>query len=349
MRRFFVFICLGACVEYEFTQFDVVDTFTQDPPAQVDVLVVVDNSFSMEPYQEKLSTNFNAFVSFFQEANVDYHIGAITTNIMDTDHGVSNGCTPQQVEDIPPAGQMVNDVFITQDTNNADEVFRDLVSAGVCGSGLEMGLEAAWLALNSEHPVNKTFFRKDASLSVLFVSDEEDGSPLPVRQYVDDMRDMIKGRDRQRFNISALVFDEGDGCDEEESSFAARGDRYLEATRITGGVQGDICAPNYDKTITDVSLAAARLSDTFFLSDEPNVDTLLVEVGGVEQPCTDGTWSFTHQVKEGEDAPAIVFARSALPPSGEDILVRYIRGDGNEDNFCLGGSTTATQGEESAP
>ena len=76
----------------------------------------------------------------------------------------------------------------------------------------------------------------------------------------------------------------------------------LEATRITGGVQGDICDPSYDKTITDVSLAAARLSDTFFLSEEPNVDTLLVEVGGVEQPCAEGTWSFTHKNKEGEEA-----------------------------------------------
>ncbi len=346
MRALLPLVLLAGCTEYGFTRFDNKDDFRQDPPAEVDVLVIVDNSFSMQPYQEQLSGNFDAFVSFFEEANVDYRMGVLTTNTLDSDHGISNGCTADEVGEIPPAGELVGSTYITPDTPKADKLFADLVQVGICGVGLEMGFESAWRSLKIDTPLNKEFRRPDASLSLLFVSDEEDGSPLPPRTYVDLIRNEIGAiDDRKRFNVSALVYTDGEECKPAQREAATPGERFRSAVNATGGVLGDICSPDYDILLTDMSLAAARLTEVFFLADEPDPGTLEVSVDDVIWPCDDGSWSYVREINDGEDSPAIRFSRSSLPPAGANISVRYSRGSGDVTAFCVGGSATGTTEE----
>ncbi|MFT4627347.1 MAG: hypothetical protein ACI8PZ_006031 [Myxococcota bacterium] len=345
MRLLLPLVVLSGCVEYELSRFDNKDDFLQDPPAEVDVLVIVDNSFSMEPYQEKLSSNFDAFVSFFTQANVDYRIGVLTTNTLDSDHGAQNGCTPEQVEAIPPAGELVGGAYITPDTPKADKLFSDLVQVGVCGVGLEMGYESAWRSLKIDTKLNREFRRPDASLSLLFVSDEEDGSPLPPRTYVDLMRKEVNAlEDRRRFNISALVYTDGEDCSNAQRQAASRGDRFFSGVSATNGILGDICSPDYNGALTDMSLAAARLTEVFFLAEEPDAGTLEVTIDGLIWPCDDGSWTYSREIRDGTEAPAIRFPRTSLPPAGANISVRYSRGSGDEDAFCTGTTATAEEG-----
>ena len=348
MRALWILGLLAGCSEYNITRFDVVDTFFQNPPAEVDVLVVVDNSYSMEPYQQKLSTNFDEFVSIFLKANVDYQIGVVTTTTLESDHGELNGCTPAELAALPEAGHFVGDTFIRQDTPDGDLLFEELVTVGVCGTGLEMGLESALLTVVNNHPTNNLFFRDGASLSVVFVSDEEDGSPFGVATYVDELRSLVDGRDRRRFNASALVFDEGEGCSPQQTAGASRGARYMEAVEATGGIQGNICDEDYGDSITSIALAAARLSDTFYLSDEPSVSTLQVYVNEEEYLCGDEGWTFERVFHEGEEQPAIVFSLDNLPPAGASVMVQYVRGSGLVEDFCTAeptatSSTTTTE------
>ena len=348
MRRWLILGLLAGCSEYAITRFDVVDTFYQNPPAQVDVLVVVDNSYSMAPYQQKLATNFDDFVSIFLKANVNYQIGVVTTTTLESDHGALNGCTAQELAAIPEAGHFVSDTFIRTDTPDSDLLFEELVTVGVCGTGLEMGLDSALLTLVNDHPTNNLFFRPDASLSVVFVSDEEDGSPFGVGTYVDEFRDQVQGRDRRRFNASALIFDDGEGCSPAQSGSASRGTRYMAAVEATGGIQGNICDEDYGDSINSIALAAARLSDTFYLSDEPSVGTLKVHVNEEEFLCQDGAWSFERVFHEGEEQPAIVFSLDSLPPAGSNVMIQYVRGSGNVDDFCSLEATTTSTVEETS-
>ncbi len=335
-RAVFVLVLAAGCVEYDIIQFDAADHFRQDPPAEVDVLVVVDNSYSMQPYQEKLATNFDQFVAFFDEASVDYHIAVTTTTTIDSDHGELNGCTAEEVDAIPEPGGLVQGAFIHPETNKPNKLFEDLVQVGVCGTGLEMGMEAAWLAIDSEAEANQAWRRTEASLSILFVSDEEDVSPLPPRDYVDKIRVQVAAlEDRQRFNASALVFggDIGD-CTTEQAADASEGLRYVAAVSATGGVRGDICSANYGSALTEMSIATARLTEAFFLSEEPAEDTIEVEVDGLILPCDSGQWSYQRLVNHGVDTPAIVFPRTDLPPPGAAIAVRYLRGNGEASGVC---------------
>ena len=204
MHAAILVLSLLGCNEYELVLFDGTDVFYQDPASDVDILLVVDNSCSMGPYQDKLSTNFEQFISYFTDANIGYQIGVVTTDVMNLDAGVLRG----QV--------------VTPDTPDGAAIFQDLVQVGVDGAGTEMGLESAYLALSGSK--NPGFLRDEASLSVIFVSDEEDASPLPVFEYIRAFEDIKGARSRDIFNASSLVVTDEAAC---TGLGSTQGDRYM--------------------------------------------------------------------------------------------------------------------------
>ncbi len=333
----FALAFLVGCTEYEITKFDGVDVFYQDPPASVDVLIVVDNSGSMQPFQEKLATEFDGFVTYFESAGVDYQVAVTTTAVAPS---IAYGaCTPAIINDLPAPGEIVDGTIITADTPDADQVFADLVSVGTCGSASEMGLEAAWIALGIKgNDENEAFLRDNAMLSVLIVSDEQDSSPRPVHEYLNDFQSQVKDPDvRDSFNLSGFVVTEVDNCEGEQAMNARVGTRYIEGIEQTSGIQADICADDYTARIEDLSIRAARMVDTFYLSKTPDVSSIIVEVNDEEWLCQDGAWTYEEVANpDGDDGlvPAIVFDRTTLPPPASTILVSYFSGGGDPIDFC---------------
>ncbi len=326
-----ILVAATACTQdYEYHEWDNVDIFYQNPTDSVDILMVIDNSGSMQPYQQKLSTNFSHFLTYFIEADVDYQIAAVTTDVMaDT------------------AGQIRGEVINTS-TPDAEGVFSEIVNVGTTGTGWEMGLEAAYKALTEPlvSTSNAGFLREEATLSLIFVSDEEDASPLPVNDYINAFRDIKGQRSRDVFNASALVvIEEGRECDE----FSTAGDRYMDVAEQTNGVLGDICSDDFASIVEELSLNTSRLRDTFYLSSIPDTSTLEVRVNDEIVPCDHGSWTYDNVEDEfGEIQPAIVFDRSQMPPSESQLAVRYFDGSGSLDNFCGGsgspsGDDTATE------
>jgi hypothetical protein len=328
-----------ACSETGITRQETVDVFFQEPAERVDILIVVDNSGSMAPYQRSLGDNFNAFIQFFIDANVDYHIAITTTTIQKPEYTDQiPQCTQTLINEIPNAGHIVNGTVITSNTPDADLVFRDLVNVGVCGAGFEMGLEAARLALTPEllTTVNSGFIREQAELSVIFVSDEEDVSPFPVNEYINELRGVKGQRSREAINASSLTVIEPAAC--ENAAGSSPGARYVDVTTQTNGVSRDLCDQNFESIVTDLSLNSSRLRDTYFLGRTPDLNTLSVGVENDIIPCDSGEWTFEFINEGGEDLPAIVFARDSLPPIGSQITIRYNNGSGMEDGFCSGGA-----------
>ncbi|MFM2160934.1 MAG: hypothetical protein RLZZ383_446, partial [Pseudomonadota bacterium] len=74
---------LLACQENNFSQLTQEDVFQQERIQTVDVLLVVDNSCSMVEEQDKLASNFDTFIAYFDEADVDWQIGVVTTDVED--------------------------------------------------------------------------------------------------------------------------------------------------------------------------------------------------------------------------------------------------------------------------
>lgn len=74
---------LSGCTEYEFIEDVNRDVFEQVRRNTVDVLLVVDNSCSMVDEQDKLAANFDNFIAAFDGIDVDWQMGAVTTDMSD--------------------------------------------------------------------------------------------------------------------------------------------------------------------------------------------------------------------------------------------------------------------------
>lgn len=306
------------CTESQLIRPGVTDVRFQNPPTAVDILLVIDNSCSMEDEQAKLGSGFEEFVEYFEVADVDYHIGIITTDTTD----------PTQ------SGRLVDSGgrrIITNQTDDAGQLFEDLVDVGIAGDGTERGLDAAWAALTE--PIvdneNSGFLREDALLSVIFVSDEEDASTGPTTDFINAFRGLKGQRRRDAFNASSLV-----GLDRDTASpadcqsgiggqnnTAVAGWRYWDVATQTGGVARSICSESFTEIITEMGLASSRLQDRFFLSRVPQrneATTIVVKMinPGVDELGADGVEVPTEGLDEG--LFAWVYENSEVPEGDDD-------------------------------
>jgi hypothetical protein len=344
-------LLLAGCSDQGFTAFDEVDSWTQNPPDEVDILLVVDDSCSMGPYQQRLGQSFDQFIEWFIAADVDYQIGVVTTDIIDPDK----------------AGRLQGGgAIITTETENPGAAFSSLVNVGVQGAGFETGLEAARMALQDPAGLNAGFLRPDASLSIIFVSDEQDASPEGVNAYINDYVDIKGARNRGVFNASALVVTDFAPCDQQQQAQSTLGTRYMDVAIQTGGIVGNLCDDaGFEDIVFDLSLASSRLQDTYILQGTPSLETLEVRVAYPDEagepgeaelvPCDAGVWTYQEIVDEatGQELPAIVFAADRIPPVNSRISARYFEGDADPATFCTDapapddGGDDASTGEDS--
>lgn len=318
---------LSGCQEYDLTVFEGVDVFFQEPPSKVDILLVIDNSGSMAGWQFLVGARFNEFLIWLEAAEVDYQIGVTTTTIQKP--WPSEPCSAEDIAEIPEPGHLADGLLLTRDTPNAEARFASLVNVGVCGSPDERGLQAAEAALSPENlaGANAGFIRPDAALSVVYVSDEQDASPEPVAHYLAQLYEAKGGGRRDVVNASALVVTDHAACIVDVPA-ENEGSRYVALAEMAGGVVGNLCNTNFADIVTEISFSASRLRDTFFLEEEPEVASLVVAVNQEEVPCASAAWTYTRVEVDGVERPAIVFDRSALPPPGAQVAVRYQLGNG---------------------
>ena len=156
---------------FEQTGFHQVDTFTQKAAGQVDILWVVDNSWSMGEEQTNLANNFASFMTYIDQSLIDYQIGVISTDMEDLAHSGRLQGSPK---------------IITRATPNPQAAFAANVQVGTDGGGNEMGLLAAHDALTEPlaSTDNAGFHRPEASMAIIFVSDEDDKSYGGIDFYI---------------------------------------------------------------------------------------------------------------------------------------------------------------------
>ena len=127
------------------------DTIVQTKKQKVDVLWIIDNSCSMSEEQSSLVSNFQYFINYFVDSDLDWHIGVTST---DLDSNIAPGTNGVLNE--------INQVkFIDENTPNPVDIFSQMATMGIRGSGVEQGLGATFAAI-SEHgnsDYNRGFYR----------------------------------------------------------------------------------------------------------------------------------------------------------------------------------------------
>jgi hypothetical protein len=279
---------------------DQTDVFTDSATQDVDVLFVVDDSGSMAHEQQNLAKSFDSFIQKASEWKSDFQIGVVTTTLEFPDAGVLQGSPP----------------FVTHANW---EKFINNVQVGTTGSGMEQGLWAAKVALGSpttdvtDEPCeedgdcgflhacmngfcggpNQFFIRDNASLELVFLSDEEDQSPESTDEYLKYFR-AIKGFDKpDQMHIHAIVGPAG-GCESDDGS-AVAGHPYLELAQATGGITYSICESDFSKGLESIGEVAFSAKMRYFLTKFPAPTTLAVTIDGYPCPLlTLGSFNWTY-------------------------------------------------------
>lgn len=240
-----------------------VDRVVQTPVPAVDVLWVIDDSCSMSEEQNALASNFNYFINYFLGSGLDYHVGVLTTG---WDDPSARGKL-----------QLADDRrWIDETTRRPVEDFREMAILGTDGPADEKGRAQVYGAielLSGDGQPNEGFYREDAALAIIVISDENDASgsrPVARGEFVDWLVDLKA--DPGMVTFSSIVGPNG-GCET-----ASEGTDYLEVTRAVGGIEWPICDSNWSTVLEELGIQAAGLQREFYLSEVPVEDSIEVWV-----------------------------------------------------------------------
>ena len=293
------------------------DVITQVIKPQVDILWVIDNSCSMAEEQTTLVNNFNYFISYFLDSQLDWHIGVTSTDIRDNGESGNYGI-------LRSVGGIM---YIDEDTPNPIETFQQMASLGTSGSGNETGISAAYnaIALHGDPGPNQDFYREDATLSIITISDENDYSTDPSLNEFISWLSNLKA-DIEDVSYSSIVcLDQaqlnGYHCGTTTFSQPSVGTNYISVTNVVGGILWDVREYDWAPVLDELGLQAAGLKSEYFLTEVPVIRTLDVYV----QEDENTFYSFKRDIDYiySQTRNSITFI-TYIPPQHSKVNIEYI-------------------------
>ena len=264
------------------------ETHVQEEIPILDILWVVDDSGSMNRFQSSLSSNIGLFVNAFIATGADYRMSVITTshsqigNIIDIN-------TPY------PEIAIANEVLV-----------------GIGGYGIEKGILKSVEALSNSQSAGPggNFFREDATLVVIYVSDEPDFSD-PWGDYV-QFFDIIKPIGQ--FIPYAVIGDPPSGCTNSSGYGGAQyGSGYWNLVDYYGGDWYSICANDWGVQLQMMANSMAGKRSYELREADPIESTIEVTVNG--QISTH--WEYDPNENR------VVFETGHVPEAGQTIDIEY--------------------------
>jgi len=224
--------------------------------------------------------------------------------------------------------------ILSPEIEGAEEIFSEMVAVGVTGSGIEAGLEGAYLALSE--PLlsgdNAGFLREAANLAIIILSDENDYSGRPVDEYLMYWKG-LKGdaawRDNSVVNLSAVVGSEppayeGEPSCQSSTGLAAFGLRYVDLAARTDGSIESICDDDFTPIAAELGLTASGLQVEFALSQLPIEESIVVQHFETnDQRSLIGDLELGVDCTYDPDKNAIVFRPDQVLPSETWLVVEY--------------------------
>ena len=271
------------------------DLFEQPINGATDILFALDWSGSMSDNIGNVQSNFGVFVTTLASMDADYQVAVVTDD---------DGCI-----EYPSGTQPWIDNTLA--LSDQQDIFDTMVNDGSPGSNTErafMLLEAALKTSNiSTGGCNEGFYREDATLALVGVSDEPEQSTNPYSYYISLFQGLKSSSDD--VVMHAIGGDYPGGCSGAEPYTG-----FYEATVATGGVFLSICATDFGSHLE--TLAEGSVSDlsSFELTAYPVVGTIEVTVNGI--PSTIG-WSYAATDN------SIVFDDDYIPEGGSTVEVAY--------------------------
>lgn len=253
------------------------ETFMADAgQGKVDILFIDDNSVSMETEQAALGTKFPSFVA--ELAGLDWQVGITTTDCSNGPHGICGSL-------LNMTGTASN--ILTPNVAGYQQVFNSTIqrpetpgcaTLGTCPSGLEEAMKAASTSIDKRNTNNAGFFRSDAALAIVVLTDEDEQSdgqlPTAVRPQTVVNKVTTAFGANKKFKSYAITILTGDTACLAQQSAQQNGIAYygtfaMELARLTGGQSVSICAPDYSVTLRQIGQDLRKLTQAVTLTRAP--------------------------------------------------------------------------------
>ena len=229
----------------------VVDSFIQpSKPEQIDVLVLLDTSCSMNDNYSQVSTGVELLRNDLNSVTDDYNIAFINTSLRE----------PYFVGPFDKTTSIID--FI-------------LAPWTLGGDSTEAGFSALY-DFTRTTPEGGLFFRETADKLFIFVSDEEEQSMLPVDIFEDWLRTEFNGVQR---DVVAIVTVPDNECESTDYS-ATIGQRYIDLARYYGKTGIDICS-DWELWLSDSTFLSGPVKQ-IQLSQTPIEDSIKVYLNKIE-------------------------------------------------------------------
>ena len=274
----------------------------------VDILFVVDNSATMAAHQAKLAANINHFVKEFEATSeLDYHIGILP--IFDS---VRYGSAIKNFNPngflLPLKGDTKNKpkYYYTREHNNP-QLLANSIHIGVLplkdkdgnyqGPEFEEVLSPIYAALTEpalSSPTNRGFYRPEARLAVIMITDADDASPGMSGSDLDYFLRTLK-QDPSGEKISTFgVLASRNDCDKVDYGMADKPQRILDFLDASRGQALSLCKGDFARMLKAMSqeIQDKIPKQEILLQGVPEAGTLKVFVGGKELKPGRKTWTY---------------------------------------------------------
>lgn len=230
-----------------------IDIYVQAFMTQVDILLVIDDSSSMEADNARLAARMGGFIQSLQAANLDWQMCVTTTDV-------------DYYQGIPLVWSGTNTHLLNKNHSaNLGPIIQQTVSdIGFGFSNDEQGIKASYY--NIQKNAQFLCHRPQAALAVIIISDEderstggiyelstaqfkaltEENKPAHLVQYLKTTFGSEK-----KFKVNSIVVQDS-ACEakqDAEGTPSFIGKSYLEISRLSQGASGSICEADYSQNL----------------------------------------------------------------------------------------------------
>lgn len=252
---------------------------------KLDIILIVDDSNSMLPDNQKLASKLSGFVSKLQNSNIDWQMCATVTRALPiTSTQSAWGASIYWQQNSTPSTSL--GLILKRGTPNLSTIFTNTINyinAGWAGSDDERAIKAAYHHVYNgdlRYQPSSGCYRADSAIAYIIISDEDERSiggdasqqvysgelkPLENEDKPQVLAAFIKetfGTDR-RFTVNSIIVKPNDSsCKASQDAGGAKshyGVKYAELSSLTGGGIGSICDADFS---TNLNLFFDRIQDS---------------------------------------------------------------------------------------
>jgi hypothetical protein len=279
----------------------------------VDILWVIDNSGSMQSYQNDVIRHTDKFMNEFTSAGrIDWRMGLISSD---------------ESEEPYLGFAQYNNRFFDYTDPNPVATFQDAVNQlGTNGSYTEkfFGPSLKWMSSDQ-------FVRPDAFLAIIMISDEpEQTDGLSAQTYFNELVNMKGGKSDLIKVYTAIAAKKGlqPPCSEGVIDDYV-GSRWEEIKDLSGALAFSACSADFGSEMANVaqSIIAQLKAARILIPDQPKVDTIKVTFQGEVVPGgmkeLGGKWYFDEKFNE-----IVFYEIMGTNDVDETVQVSYVIEDG---------------------